>query len=153
MPHIINKLSVTLFIATLMLTGCASKDSNTASETAASETPVMPDPVYGTNWKAAKIFGQAADAADSLLNISADSLSNGSTGCNNFQGPVEIENQTIKFGLLATTRKMCEPANSGQEQAFLEALAATRTWIRIGDTLQLLDDNGEVVMELTASDS
>jgi heat shock protein HslJ len=109
----------------------------------------MPEPITGTNWKALKIFGSAADAADSQLNITNDGTINGNTGCNNYQGPIEIKGATMKVGLLATTRKMCEPAVSGQERAFLEALAAARTWMRTGGTLLLLDENSKASMELS----
>ena len=118
----------------------------------------MTDPIADTSWKAVKIFNREAGAAESILNLSGDDISgdnnsSGSTGCNNFQGAVEINDSNIKFGLLATTRKLCTPAINGQEMAFLEALEATRTWVRIGDTLQLKDETNAVAMELIPTDN
>ena len=42
-------------------------------------------------------------------------------GCNNFNGAVKFNGNTIAIGDLAVTRMMCEPSVSGQETVFLEA--------------------------------
>lgn len=44
---------------------------------------------------------------------------NGSTGCNNFNGGVEIKDQSLTVGNLAMTRKYCEGV---EEQLFVDAL-------------------------------
>lgn len=129
--------------------GCAGAPPETAAVASTKETPVM-EPILGTSWKATKIAGKPADAADTILNVAEDGSVNGTTGCNSFQGPAEIAGASISFGLLATTRKMCPPSVSAQEIAFLNALGAARTWSRMGNTLQLRDETNTLVLELIA---
>jgi heat shock protein HslJ len=151
MLHTIRKPHsfIAVLCAAVLLTACTGNNKESENEVAVTTaTPVMIDPIADTSWKAVKIFNREAGAAESILNLSGDNKSSGNTGCNNFQGAVEINNSNLKFGLLATTRKFCTPAINGQEKAFLEALEATRTWVRTGDTLQLKDESNAVAMEL-----
>ncbi len=113
--------------------------------------PAMNISLTHTQWVAEKIFGNAADAAESTVSFPEEGKVGGSTGCNNYTGSVTIELTSIDFGLLATTRMMCAPAISGQETLFLEALEITSSWQRIGSTLIFLDKNGETVMTLIAA--
>ena len=108
----------------------------------------MDNSLIDTRWVAEKIFANAADAAESTVNFADEGKVGGSTGCNNYSGSVTIELASIDFGMLATTRKMCAPAISGQETVFLEALEITNNWQRVGDTLIFTDENGETIMTL-----
>jgi heat shock protein HslJ len=128
------------------LAACSGNQKHTSTDLAGQQQPQ--DVLTGSTWVATRILGQAAGAAESLLIFVAEDRVGGSTGCNNFNGGVEIAGENIKFGLLAATRKMCDAAISGQEIVFLEALDATRQWQRTGDTLILSDAAAAVVMEL-----
>ena len=108
----------------------------------------MDNSLIDTRWVAEKIFGNAADAAKSTVSFPEEGRVGGSTGCNNYTGSVTIELTSIDFGILATTRKLCAPAISGQETVFLEALEVTSNWQRIGNTLIFTDENGETIMTL-----
>ena len=69
----------------------------------------------------------------------------GSTGCNGFSGPYQLSGESLRFGRLTTTlRAGADPEMNRQERAFLDALAATRTWRVTGDTLVLSGEKGAV---------
>jgi len=48
----------------------------------------------------------------------------GNGGCNRFFGTAETHGETIKFGLLASSRKMCAEGVMGQEGKYMAALQA-----------------------------
>lgn len=73
----------------------------------------------------------------------------GSSGCNRLTGGFSLDGAQLRFLQVAGTRMMC-PDGMALEQAFLNALAATRNH-RIGEgRLWLLDERGEVLAELAA---
>ena len=150
----------------LALGGCATKPDETGGQATGGaedkrvveDDDVQPQPatIEGTGWLAVRIYGQEARAGRATLTIDVENgayVASGSTSCNNYRGDVEFDGVTIRFGLLAATRKLCQPAISGQEQAFLEALEAARYWARVGSTLKLLDENNQVIVELIENTS
>ena len=136
-------------LALYLLSGCAASPDQAAATT---KPVIAANQLLTTNWTAERIFEQTADATKSTVTFNQDGTVNGSTGCNNYQGAVDINDTAIKFGLLATTRKMCEPAVSGQEIVFMEALGSVRNWRRTDSTLELLDENNTVVIRLVQAD-
>jgi heat shock protein HslJ len=147
-----NNLSA-LIAMTLLLVSLASCTSQQKQAVVPGETSPLSGQIAATSWVAEHIFGLNADAAESTLTFNTDDTVSGSTGCNNYRGGVDMAGTAIQFGLLAATRKMCEPAVSGQEIAFMEALGAARSWRRLGSTLELVDENGTAVMRLRISAS
>jgi heat shock protein HslJ len=137
-------------LALSLLAGCAANPDQVAETT---QAVTAPNQLVTSSWTAERIFAQTADATESTVIFNEDGTVNGSTGCNNYQGAVDINGTAMGFGLLATTRKMCEPAVSGQEIVFLEALGSVHSWHRMGSTLELLDENNTVVIRLVQNDS
>ena len=143
-----------IFIAViLLLASLASCTSQQNQASVSSETFPLSGQIAATSWVAEHIFGLNADATESTLIFNNDDTVSGSTGCNNYRGGVEMDGTAIQFGLLAATRKLCEPAVSGQEIVFMEALGAARSWRRLGSTLELVDENGTAIMQLKISTS
>jgi heat shock protein HslJ len=135
-----------LITAISLIIGCSSRQEQpSATEPTASS---LPDPLANTHWQAVRIYENQADAAASTLLFGPETNVSGNAGCNNFNGQVTRTGTSIDFGLLATTRKMCEPATSGQERAFLEALDSVVIWRRIGGQLEFVDAEGAVVISL-----
>jgi heat shock protein HslJ len=151
--HTLEKNLKALIAITLLLVSLASCTSQQNQAVVPSETSPLSGQIAATNWVAERIFGQNADAAESTLIFNKDDTVSGSTGCNNYRGGVEMDGTVIQFGLLAATRKMCEPAVSGQEIVFMEALGAARSWRRLGNTLELVDEHGTAIMRLRISAS
>lgn len=115
---------------------------------AAEAEPTAPATLRDTSWLAVAILGRPASAAASSLSFGTAQVS-GNAGCNNFQGAVELgSDNSLEFGALATTRKMCAPPVNGQETVFLESLSLARSWARSGEKLELLDESNAVLMQL-----
>ena len=129
--------------ALVLLSGCASQPGQMSG---AEKPPGGPDQLADISWTAETIFDRDASAARSTMIINTDGTVNGNTACNNYRGSVERDGNKISFGMLASTRMMCEPAVSGQEIVFLEALGEARAWNRNGSQLSLLDESGAAVI-------
>ena len=112
--------------------------------------------LLGTTWTAFEIEGQPVDAGEPQhrpsIRLSADDdRVSGSTGCNRISGAFTHQASTLRFGLLATTRMACVPDRSAAENAFVTAIAATRSHTIQNQTLALRDESGAVRMRLRAS--
>jgi heat shock protein HslJ len=77
------------------------------------------------------------------ITFGEDGTASGETGCNAFRGPYTVTAGTLSFGALATTRRAClADAANAQEQAFLDALAASTRFELSGGRLTLRNDGG-----------
>lgn len=83
--------------------------------------------------------------------FSDDGRVSGSAGCNNYSGTYQSDGSSLRFGPMATTRKMCaEPQRiMEQEQQFLKALETVATVRREGDGLELRTAEGALAVSLT----
>jgi heat shock protein HslJ len=75
----------------------------------------------------------------------------GSTGCNQISGPYTLDGESLTFGELATTLKLCVDPSDAVEGAFLEALPKVAGWQVVDGTLQLLDADGRPLLEFSAA--
>jgi heat shock protein HslJ len=67
----------------------------------------------------------------------------GNAGCNQYNGPVVVEGDSITIGPLASTKMACaDQAAADQEAAYLAALEAATTFEVRNQTLELRDDDG-----------
>ncbi|KQV91176.1 hypothetical protein ASD15_03765 [Massilia sp. Root351] len=111
-----------------------------------STTPAAPPSaaLTGTSWQLADLGGQPA-GKQSLQFDSSKGMVSGSGGCNSFTGAYQWSGKSLKMGPLASTRRACtDESASRQENAYLQALDATRTWQVEGKTLILSGDSGQV---------
>jgi len=111
-----------------------------------------------TSWKLESYADDAGDMVDALpksvvtLNFQAEQVS-GSAGCNNYNGSYQTTGSKIKFGPVSATRKMCaQPLGiMGQEDAYLAALGSTAEYNLRGNTLELKDDQGDLMLVFVRS--
>lgn len=97
----------------------------------------------GLDWLAEDIRGGGViDNVQTTLSISAGGEVSGSGGCNNLRGTAQLDGNSLAFGAIATTRKMCPPAVMDQEAKFLRALELTREFRFDGPYLKFLDGTG-----------
>ena len=76
----------------------------------------------------------------------------GSCGCNQYTGGYQLDGQQIRFGHIASTRKMCQGEEVMQrESAFLSALASAATWEVRGNRLQLRRADRALALDLVAA--
>lgn len=73
----------------------------------------------------------------------------GSDGCNRIIGSFEEQTGTLAFSGLATTRMAC-PEGMAQAQRFMEALRAVHDYRILGETLEMRDAAGELLMRFEA---
>lgn len=104
----------------------------------------------GSTWLAEDIKGGGVlDNAQSKIAIEAGKVT-GSGGCNRLFGQATIAGDALTFGGIGTTRMACAPALMDQEQKFLGALAATRTFRFDGPNLKFYDAGGAELVRFTA---
>jgi len=109
-----------------------------------------------TSWKLESYVGDTGTMVDVLpesvvtLNFQADQVS-GMASCNNYSGSYQTTGSEIKFGPLATTRKMCaQPLGiMEQESAYLAALEAVTEYNLKANQLEMKDDQGEMILVFT----
>jgi heat shock protein HslJ len=100
-----------------------------------------------TYWKLVQLHGQTiADAAERqreahLVLHTAQQRLAGSGGCNRLAGSYTLDGPLLSFGRTAATRMACAQGMA-QEQALLDALAATARWRIDAQRLDLLDAQG-----------
>jgi heat shock protein HslJ len=81
--------------------------------------------------------------APTLTLAAAESRAHGFAGCNRFFATYERSGASLRFSAIGATRMAClEEGVMALEQAYLEALEATRRYEAAGGTLTLFDDAG-----------
>jgi len=134
----------------LLLTG------GTAALTFVPEQPMEALPLEGTAWTLTTIATPDTQAVSSTIagtkvtaRFEAGDVS-GSGGCNNYNGSYEAgEAQSLTFGPVSSTLKMCEQDVSDQEQAYFAALDATASYAIDGDQLTLSDTGGQMLVQFS----
>ncbi|MDI5986553.1 META domain-containing protein [Halomonas sp. M4R5S39] len=128
----------------IVLAGCAGMESPMTHD----------ESLENTYWKLTRVGDVAAEAVDNqreahfVLHVEESRVA-GSTGCNRLAGSYRLENDSLRFGPLATTRMAClEGAET--EQAFLTALEAAASWQVEGQALTLKDEAGAAVAHFEA---
>lgn len=107
--------------------------------------------LLGTAWLVEQIGGRdSTHGVRSTLEFAKSGQVGGATGCNQYFGPVSLEGDGIAFGNLASTRKMCPPAEMDREQRLLQALAAAQRLVLSagGHALVIYAGAGEPVLRL-----
>jgi heat shock protein HslJ len=100
-------------------------------------------------WVAENIDGKGViDRLQSRIQFTSEGRVSGSGGCNNFTGGVELKGNELKFGPLASTRKLCTGSVQQQEDAFFAALAKARTVRTDKGLLFMSDAQGNPVLRL-----
>ncbi len=110
----------------------------------------QPDrPLTGTTWVVdstisadAITSSRAIEDSTPSIQIADDGTVTGSTGCNSFTGTAQIAGDTVTFGPLATTMRMCEPDVAEVETAVLAALDGAATVTIDSDRMRLMNANG-----------
>jgi heat shock protein HslJ len=107
------------------------------------------DRLVGRRWLAESIRGTEAKNAESTVSFEPGGVVFGSAGCNRFRGSAKIEGMNLTIDHLARTRMTCEPAVMDQEQKFIGALEATRSFRLEGSRLKFYDEVGAEIIQFT----
>jgi putative lipoprotein len=73
----------------------------------------------------------------------------GSGGCNRLTGGYTLNGRSLRFGAMAATRMACMRGME-TEGKFLAAMERVRSWKITNQQLDLLDENGKLLVRLTA---
>ena len=106
----------------------------------------------GTRWVPTRIAGQhvevGAGGREAALVLRPEGhLLTGFSGCNQLVGRYEVEGSSLRFSGVAKTGKACLQGMD-VEAAFTSALERTRSYRLYSQHLELLDEEGEVVVRL-----
>jgi heat shock protein HslJ len=89
-----------------------------------------------------------ASVAPSAL-FSAGQVS-GSTSCNQYSGPYELDGDSLDIGQLTMTLIACVPPRDAIEREYLRALGLVASWAVDGKELMLSDDEGGELLRYAA---
>ncbi len=113
---------------------------------------VLPgNPLANTNWslQALNVNQFPVGGIVQTIYFSQASTTTGNGGCNQFNGPYTVSNQSLRIGPLGTTSMACEEAVAAQEQAYLTALQSTTFFELSGNQLIMRDGGGREVARFT----
>jgi heat shock protein HslJ len=121
-----------------------------ASMLAALSIAVADDPnLEGSEWLAVDVHGSAAaDETNATIRFPGAGKADGNAGCNAFSASVSIEGDTMSFGPVAATRRMCGMRIDAAETKFLGALEKTASFVINHHVLRLSDADGNEVIKL-----
>jgi heat shock protein HslJ len=110
----------------------------------------------GTRWMLAGQMNAEGEMADALARVEAfatfaDGRVAGNSSCNRFGGSYTVDGNGLSISdHMMSTMMACQEPIMRQEQQFKANLAATASYAIDGDTLTLLNADGQTVMTLTA---
>lgn len=68
------------------------------------------------------------DYSHLTLTLAEDGRAYGNAGCNHWFAPYTLQGNSLTFGKVGSTRKLCAPALMEQEQRFLKSLETVQRW-------------------------
>ncbi len=116
------------------------------------ELPSSAGELGGVQWQMVTYRNADGELVSSLPVVKStaefmDGQVSGSGGCNSYNGTYEVDGNNIQFGPMASTMMACEPPVMNQEQGYFAAMGMATTFQVEGESLQMWDENDEVVVE------
>jgi heat shock protein HslJ len=135
---------VTLLLVSIVLAACSSLTEPEA------DAVNLADPA----WILTELSGENPLPGTTIfLEFSEDGSVNGSDGCNNMGRTYTVDGDSISFSAMGPTTLMaCPEPVMAQTTAFQQALDDTESFSISGDTLTLLDADGDAVAIFQAQD-
>lgn len=99
----------------------------------------------GSAWAAQEVNGSPVPEGLTVTLRFAEDGASGGAGCNRFSGGYAESGDSLALGPFAATRMACTGPAMETEDAFFEAVQATRGFRRDAGRLELLNEAGEVV--------
>lgn len=143
MKHVKNRLSIIRYIYLVLtivfISGCTHNGQS-------GDTPL-----FDTTWNLSELFNEKIQYSGSEtphLRFEAERVS-GNDGCNNFFGSYTLDEDSLKFGMLGSTRMAC-PHIEGFEMIFNTMLSITTRYQINGNKLELFDNDKLIASFLAA---
>jgi polar amino acid transport system substrate-binding protein len=119
------------------------------------------DPLAGTKWQVRSYYdpsqaqGMASPLAGTQLSAefgpsSQEGIVSGSAGCNTYTAGYTVDGDSLSISEAASTRMMCDQPQGimDQETTYLAALQSASSFKLDAEQLHILNDTGEVVVDL-----
>ena len=111
--------------------------------------PAQAAGLAGSEWRPVRIGDtEIPKDADIFIRFGAEGKLKGHGGCNGFFGSYKISNDGLEIGPIGTTHMACPDPIIDRELAFTKRLQAAKSFKRERIKLELLDEGGDVIMEL-----
>ena len=79
--------------------------------------------VQDGEWRVTQIGGDVVpETSAPTVTFAADGRFYGSTSCNRFNSSYSLDGNTLEVGILAVTKRACDPGLMQQERRFLDAI-------------------------------
>ena len=107
--------------------------------------------ITAIKWRAASIGDEAIPANSGIyIRFEVDGSIEGNAGCNGFFGSLEQRDSGVGVGPLGTTRMACPDPIMSREMSFIDAVQKTASFQSTSDSLSLLDEESDVLVEFVA---
>lgn len=104
-------------------------------------------------WRPTNIGDRRLDeGTGAFLQFNSDREMAGHGGCNRFFGQYELKDGQLVFGLIGATKMSCPQPDNEIEDAFLAALAETRSALRAGSVLAFKNAEDDTLLRFTSVD-
>lgn len=110
----------------------------------------MPEQLTDSSYLVVAINGETVGTVRvPQMTFQADGSVNGTSGCNRFNGTVEVDGSAMTFGPSASTRMACPGELDALEKAFFDALGRVQGY-RMENGVTMVDADGDEVLRLLA---
>ena len=107
--------------------------------------------ITAIKWRAVSIADEAIPANSGIyIRFEVDGSIEGNAGCNGFFGSLEQRDSGVGVGPLGTTRMACPDPVMSREMSFIDAVQKMASFQSTSDSLSLLDEEGDVLVEFVA---
>ncbi len=107
--------------------------------------------ITGIKWRAVSVGDEAIPANSGIyIQFEVDGSIEGHAGCNGFFGSLEQRDSGVGVGPLGTTRMACPDSIMSRELTFIDAVQKMASFRSTSDTLNLLDEENDVLVEFVA---
>ena len=107
--------------------------------------------ITAIKWRAVSIGDEAIPANSGIyIRFEVDGSIEGNAGCNGFFGSLEQRGSGVGVGPLGATRMACPDPIMSREMSFIDAVQKMASFQSTSDSLSLLDEEGDVLVEFVA---
>jgi len=107
--------------------------------------------ITGIKWRAVSVGEEAIPANSGIyIQFEVDGSIEGHAGCNGFFGSLEQRDSGVGVGPLGATRMACPDPIMSRELTFIDAVQKMASFQSTSDTLSLLDEESDVLVEFVA---
>ena len=125
--------------------------STTSEVTPAPGEVTTASELEGVVWQLLSMMDASGETVDTMADIPVTATFNdgqlsGNGGCNSYFGSYTVDGSSLTVTPAGTTMMACPEDVMAQEQAFMAALSSSSSYQVTGDTLQIMNSDGAVIL-------